>query len=74
MNERTRMFAAFAAGLAAGASLPIVAPAVAEAGRPVAKALIKHGILALEREGQTKREFSLCAARQRSGPGAMPCS
>lgn len=49
MNERTRLMFAFAVGLAIGAVLPTVVPAVAEAGRPLVKALIKHGMLGVER-------------------------
>ena len=39
----------FAAGVATGATLPVVAPALVEAGRPLAKSLLKQGILALDR-------------------------
>jgi Protein of unknown function (DUF5132) len=49
MNERTRTLFAFAAGVAAGVSLPVIVPAVAEASRPLAKSLIKHGLLAYDR-------------------------
>ncbi len=49
MLERTKNWLAFTAGVAAGAALPVVVPAVAEAGRPLAKALIKHGLLGFDR-------------------------
>ena len=49
MKERTRNLLAFAAGVATGAALPVVVPAVAEAGRPLVKALVKHGILGFDR-------------------------
>jgi hypothetical protein len=49
MNVRMQNVLSFAAGVAAGAALPVVAPAIAEASRPLAKALLKHGMIGLER-------------------------
>ena len=49
MNERTKYILLFAGGVAVGAALPIIIPAVMEGGRPLAKALIKHGSIALQR-------------------------
>jgi hypothetical protein len=39
----------FVAGLATAAVLPVVLPAFAEAGRPLAKALLKHTLLGMHR-------------------------
>jgi hypothetical protein len=44
MNERTKNFLLFGGGLAMGAALPVVVPALVEGGRPLAKALAKHGV------------------------------
>ena len=49
MNERTKYILLFAGGVALGVALPIVIPAVVEGGRPLAKALLKHGSLAVQR-------------------------
>jgi hypothetical protein len=49
MNERTKTFLIFAGGIAVGLALPIVIPAVIEGGRPLVKALVKHGTLGFQR-------------------------
>jgi hypothetical protein len=49
MNDRTRTVLLVAGGVAIGLALPVVIPAVMEGGRPLAKALLKHGSLAVER-------------------------
>jgi Protein of unknown function (DUF5132) len=49
MNERTKNLLFFMSGLAVGAALPVIVPAVIEGGRPLAKALLKHSALAMER-------------------------
>jgi len=56
MKERTKYILLFAGGIAVGVALPIVIPAVLEGGRPLAKALVKHGSIALQR-------FQVLAAR-----------
>lgn len=56
MNQTTKYLLLFAGGVAVGAALPIVIPAVVEGGRPFAKALLKHGTVAYER-------FQVLAAR-----------
>jgi hypothetical protein len=56
MNERTRTILLLAGGVAIGLALPVVIPAVMEGGRPLAKALLKHGSLAVQR-------FQVLAAR-----------
>jgi hypothetical protein len=47
MKELTKSFLLIAGGVALGAALPIVVPAVIEGGRPLAKALAKHGTINL---------------------------
>jgi len=49
MTERTKYILLFAGGVAVGAALPIIIPAVMEGGRPLAKALLKHGTIAYQR-------------------------
>jgi Protein of unknown function (DUF5132) len=49
MKERTRTVLLIAGGVAIGLALPVVIPAVVEGGRPLAKALLKHGSLAVQR-------------------------
>lgn len=49
MNERTKYILLFVGGVAVGVALPIVIPAVMEGGRPLAKALLKHGSIAFQR-------------------------
>jgi hypothetical protein len=49
MKATTKNLLFFMGGVAVGAALPIVIPAVIEGGRPLAKALLKHGALAVER-------------------------
>ena len=49
MTERTKYILLFAGGVAVGAALPIIIPAVIEGGRPLAKALLKHGNIAYQR-------------------------
>jgi hypothetical protein len=49
MNERTKYILLFAGGVAIGVALPIIIPAVLEGGRPLAKALMKHGSIAFQR-------------------------
>ena len=49
MNERTKTFLVFAGGIAVGLALPIVVPAIIEGGRPLVKALVKHGTLGFQR-------------------------
>jgi len=56
MNERTKTILLIAGGVAIGLALPVVIPAVVEGGRPLAKALLKHGSLAVQR-------FQVLAAR-----------
>jgi len=56
MNERTKTILLIAGGVAIGLALPVVIPAVVEGGRPLAKALLKHGSLAVQR-------FQILAAR-----------
>jgi hypothetical protein len=56
MNERTKTILLIAGGVAIGLALPVVIPAVIEGGRPLAKALLKHGSLAVQR-------FQVLAAR-----------
>jgi hypothetical protein len=56
MNDRTRTILLVAGGVAIGLALPVVVPAVMEGGRPLAKALLKHGSLAVQR-------FRVLAAR-----------
>jgi hypothetical protein len=56
MNERTKTILLIAGGVAVGLALPVVIPAVIEGGRPLAKALLKHGSLAVQR-------FQVLAAR-----------
>jgi hypothetical protein len=56
MNERTKIILLIAGGVAIGLALPVVIPAVMEGGRPLAKALLKHGSIAMQR-------FQVLAAR-----------
>ena len=49
MKASTKNLLFFAGGIAVGAALPVIIPAVIEGGRPLAKALLKHGALAIER-------------------------
>jgi hypothetical protein len=49
MNERTKNILFFMGGVAVGAALPVIIPAIMEGGRPLAKALLKHSSLAFER-------------------------
>jgi hypothetical protein len=56
MNERTKTILLIAGGVAVGLALPVVIPAVIEGGRPLAKALLKHGSIAMQR-------FQVLAAR-----------
>lgn len=49
MNERTKNVLFFMGGVAVGAGLHVIVPAVIEGGRPLAKALFKHSALAMER-------------------------
>lgn len=49
MKESTKNLLFFMGGVAVGAALPVIVPAVIEGGRPLAKALLKHGALAIER-------------------------
>ena len=56
MNQSTKTILLVAGGIAIGLALPIVIPAVVEGGRPLAKALLKHGSLAYQR-------FQVLAAR-----------
>jgi hypothetical protein len=49
MNATTKTVLLIAGGVAIGLALPVVIPAVAEGGRPLAKALLKHGSVALGR-------------------------
>jgi hypothetical protein len=46
MKELTKNILLVAGGVAIGAALPVIIPAVIEGGRPLAKALAKHGTLA----------------------------
>jgi hypothetical protein len=49
MQKRTKyLLIGFAAGVTAAAALPVLMPVLAESGRPVAKALLKRVLLALE--------------------------
>lgn len=56
MNQSTKTILLIAGGVALGLALPVVIPAVVEGGRPLAKALLKHGSIALQR-------FQVLAAR-----------
>jgi hypothetical protein len=47
MNQLTKNVLLVASGIAIGAALPIIIPAVIEGGRPLAKALAKHGTINL---------------------------
>jgi Protein of unknown function (DUF5132) len=49
MNQSTKNLLIFAGGIAVGIALPIVVPAIIEGGRPLMKALVKHGTLGLQR-------------------------
>jgi len=49
MKASTKNLLFFAGGIAVGAALPVIIPAVIEGGRPLAKALMKHSALAIER-------------------------
>ena len=49
MKEMTKNLLLIAGGVALGAALPIIIPAVIEGGRPLAKALAKHGTIGLGR-------------------------
>lgn len=49
MNQTTKTVLLIAGGVALGLALPVVIPAVVEGGRPLAKALLKHGSLAFQR-------------------------
>jgi len=49
MNARTKTLLIFAGGIAVGIALPIVVPAIIEGGRPLVKALVKHGSLGYQR-------------------------
>jgi hypothetical protein len=49
MNQTTKTVLLIAGGVAIGLALPIVIPAVVEGGRPLAKALLKHGSIAFQR-------------------------
>jgi hypothetical protein len=49
MKELTKNLLLVAGGVAIGVALPIVIPAVIEGGRPLAKALAKHGTINLGR-------------------------
>jgi hypothetical protein len=49
LSERTKNMLFFAGGVAVGAALPVVVPAVVEGGRPLAKALLKHGTIGVQR-------------------------
>ena len=49
MKQSTKNFLFFAGGVAVGVALPVIIPAVIEGGRPLAKALLKHGTLAAQR-------------------------
>jgi hypothetical protein len=46
MKELTKNILLVAGGVAIGIALPVIIPAVIEGGRPLAKALAKHGTLA----------------------------
>jgi hypothetical protein len=46
MKEMTKNVLLIAGGVAIGVTLPIIIPAVIEGGRPLAKALAKHGTIA----------------------------
>jgi hypothetical protein len=43
------LFVGFVAGVATAALLPVLVPAVSEGARPLAKALLKHSLLGIER-------------------------
>jgi hypothetical protein len=47
MKELTKSLLLIAGGVAIGVALPIIIPAVIEGGRPLAKALAKHGTINL---------------------------
>jgi hypothetical protein len=49
MKELTKNLLLVAGGVAIGVTLPIIIPAVIEGGRPLAKALAKHGTINLGR-------------------------
>jgi hypothetical protein len=49
MNQLTKSLLLVAGGVALGVAIPVIFPAVIEGGRPLAKALAKHGTLALGR-------------------------
>jgi Protein of unknown function (DUF5132) len=49
MNQTTKTVLLIAGGVAIGLALPVVIPAVVEGGRPLAKALLKHGSIAFQR-------------------------
>ena len=49
MKELTKNILLIAGGVAIGAALPVIIPAVMEGGRPLAKALAKHGTIAFGR-------------------------
>jgi hypothetical protein len=49
MNQTTKTVLLIAGGVAIGLALPVVIPAVVEGGRPLAKALLKHGSIAMQR-------------------------
>jgi Protein of unknown function (DUF5132) len=49
MNQTTKTVLLIAGGVAIGLALPVIIPAVVEGGRPLAKALLKHGSVALQR-------------------------
>lgn len=49
MNPTTKTVLLIAGGVAIGLALPVVIPAVVEGGRPLAKALLKHGSIAVTR-------------------------
>ena len=49
MEKRTKhLLIGFAAGVTAAAVLPVLLPVLSETGRPVAKALLKRSLLAIE--------------------------
>ena len=49
MNNLTKSLLLVAGGVALGIAIPVIFPAIAEGGRPLAKSLAKHGTLAFGR-------------------------
>jgi hypothetical protein len=78
MQERTKYILLFVGGVAVGAALPIVIPAVIEGGRPLAKALLKHGSIAYQRlqvlaaRAAESVEDLLAEVRAEAQPAAAP--